>query len=206
MSIKTNMRKGVVEKLKALNLDACEDSHERLAAICRTVNNPNFGWTLGACEVLRGRLIYLLRGDSDDADASEDDGPAVPCAAGRADDRERHQQPTEDVDPDVMSLSVRTFEMDTPKGVAAKVLEEAAEAFAAWQEANSCCLNGYVLGATCKSCALIADTISCQEHEALADELADVVQVVCNLAARYGIDMGAAMRRCERRQHERGRL
>lgn len=200
MSVKTIMRKGVVERLKTLNLDAYEDSTARLAAICRTVNNPNFGWTAGACEVLRERLIYLLGGFVDDADTSEDDGPAVPCAAGRADCGERHQQPIEDVNPDVMSLSVRTFEMDTPKDVATKVLEEAAEAFAAWQMVDECRFDAH---GTCKDCT-IGDCVSC--HTALADELADVVQVVCNLAARYGINMGAAMRRCEQRQRERGRL
>lgn len=199
MSVKTIMRKGVVERLKVLNLDAYEDSHERLAAICRTVNNPNFGWTAGACEVLRELLIYLLGGHVDDADTSEDGGPTVPCAACGANCHECHQQqPTKDVDPDVMSLSVRTFEMGTPKDVATKVLEEAAEAFAAWQMIDGCGSPSQCTACEVREC--------CEEPLRLADELADVVQVACNLAARYGIDMGAAMKRCEQRQRERGRL
>lgn len=189
------------------------DSAERLAALCDAVVHPRFGWTLGACEDLRLYLIRLIGGVDDDGDASKDDGPTVPCAAGRADCGERHQQPTKDVDPDVMSLSVRTFELDTPKAVATKVLEEAAEAFAAWQQVDACCFGGEefrdtptVEGGTCKGCMLWARAVPCQEYTTLADELADVVQVVCNLAARYGIDMAAAMERCERRQRERGRL
>ena len=40
----------------------------------------------------------------------------------------------------------------------------------------------------------------------LADEIADVIQVACNLAYRYGIDVAEAMRRCTERQRARGRL
>lgn len=190
-------RRFAIEMLKAMDLDAYEDSHERLSAICMTVLNPKFGWTLGACEELRERLIYLLGGYGDDADASDHTGYGVFGTTCGVDCGERHQQPTEAVDPDVMSLSVRTFELGTPKDVALKVLEEAAEAFAAWQEVDA-------WGDSpeqCNNC-----TTGCLSRIKFTDELADVVQAACNLAARYGIDMGAAMRRCEQRQRERGRL
>ena len=38
-----------------------------------------------------------------------------------------------------------------------------------------------------------------------ADEIADCVTACCNLAARYGIDMQAAVERVERKNRERGR-
>ena len=43
--------------------------------------------------------------------------------------------------------------------------------------------------------------------ELLVDECADVIQATCNLLAAIGVeDMTGAMRRCEERQRERGRL
>ena len=39
----------------------------------------------------------------------------------------------------------------------------------------------------------------------LADEVADVIQAACNLASRYGLDVAAAMVRCEERNRARGR-
>ncbi len=86
-------------------------------------------------------------------------------------------------------LSVHPFEMGTPKESAVKVLEEAAEAFGAWQEYKA---YWYV----CDDCELLRN---------MADELADTIQAACNLAARYDIDLSAAMERCEERNRERGR-
>lgn len=83
-------------------------------------------------------------------------------------------------------LTVHPFEMDVPKRAALKPLEEASEVFAAWQALERS--NG--------------DPAALTE---LADEIADVVQAACNLAARYGIDMAAAMERCEERNRKRGR-
>jgi len=80
-------------------------------------------------------------------------------------------------------LGVRTFEMGTDKEAALKPLEEAAEAYAAWQEYEAC------------------DFL----REEFADEIADCVQACCNLAERHGIDLEAAMERCERRNRDRGR-
>lgn len=72
------------------------------------------------------------------------------------------------------------------KQQACKVLEEAAEVFGAWQKYD---------GELCSTYWL----------EPLADEIADVIQAACNLAHRYGIDVAAAMQRCEARNRERGR-
>ena len=40
----------------------------------------------------------------------------------------------------------------------------------------------------------------------LADEIADTIQALANLAHKYGIDLARAMERCSERQRERGRL
>lgn len=82
-----------------------------------------------------------------------------------------------------MRFEVKTFKVGTPKDGAKKIPEEAAEAFAEWVA-----LNGSLVSST-----------------KLADELADCIQACCNLAARYDIDMEAAMRRCEVRNRARGR-
>ena len=87
---------------------------------------------------------------------------------------------------DEYTLTVRPFHMDAPKQAALKPLEESAEAFGAWQSLERA--NGDHAALT-----------------ALADEIADVVQAACNLAARHGIDMAAAMERCEERNRWRGR-
>lgn len=97
-----------------------------------------------------------------------------------------------------MNLRVETFQMPcTDKEQAVKVLEEAAEAFGAWQRAQdkSAELVMNIYGISMRDCYL---------HD-LADELADVIQASCNLAARYGLDMTDAMARCHLRNKERGR-
>lgn len=87
-------------------------------------------------------------------------------------------------------LKVRTFIMGEPKESAVKVLEEAAEVFGAWQDYEDT-HEEY-------------DSHSWATRD-LADEIADVIQAACNLAARYDIDLSAAMVRCEERNRERGR-
>lgn len=98
-----------------------------------------------------------------------------------------------------MILKVATFDTHcTGKEQAVKVLEEAAEAFGAWQTFRAVSL----LAGMC-----LADAESLENTEInLEDELADVITAACNLAERYNLDMKAAMERCEQRNHERGRL
>lgn len=85
---------------------------------------------------------------------------------------------------DTYILSITTFHMGTDKEAALKPLEEAAEVFGAWQDYQRFCM--------------VSETI-------IADEIADTIQACCNLAKRYGIDLQAAMKRCQERNRERGR-
>lgn len=96
---------------------------------------------------------------------------------------------------------VRAFQGAVPdKAQALKVLEEAAEVFGAWQEAEISKtayaepeereVNGYAFG----------------YGEVLLDEIADTIQASCNLAAALGVtDLTPYLARCEERNRERGR-
>ena len=89
-----------------------------------------------------------------------------------------------------MKLSdVAVFDDVKPdKAQALKVLEEAAEVFAAWQDYD-------------RARHKIDDRL------ALVSELADVIQAAANLAWAVGIeDMREPMAACERRNRERGRI
>lgn len=92
-----------------------------------------------------------------------------------------------------IKLTVRTFRMGTDKAAALKPLEEAAEVFGAWQEYDRW------LGID------ISEKYRIEERTMLADEIADCIQACVNLADRYGIDLQAAMDRCEERNVKRGR-
>ena len=102
-------------------------------------------------------------------------------------------------------LCIHPFEMGDGKEAALKPLEEAAETFAAWQNctpfdmepASSLELNGHSVLLWVKQKKI--------RRKMLADEIADTIQAACNLAARYDIDLGAAMERCETRNRDRGR-
>ena len=101
-----------------------------------------------------------------------------------------------------VNLTVRTFRMGTVKEVALKPLEEAAEVFGAWQ-----CLGETAWGDLER---IIKDNAPIDFENRLklgvfADEIADCIQACVNLADRYGIDLPAAMERCEARNRERGR-
>ena len=85
---------------------------------------------------------------------------------------------------DTYILSITTFHMGTDKEAALKPLEEAAEVNGAWQDFQ---------------------TFFMVSRTNLADEIADTIQACCNLAKRYGIDLQAAMKRCQERNRERGR-
>lgn len=75
---------------------------------------------------------------------------------------------------------------------ALKPLEEAAEAFGAWQ-----------LLQTAKT---VSETAVEDARRRVVEECADVIQAAVNLAAAMGVeDMSAAMLACYRRNHERGR-
>ena len=83
---------------------------------------------------------------------------------------------------DTYILSITTFHMGTGKEAALKPLEEAAEIYGAWQSLDK----KFLL-------------------DPFADEIADTIQACCNLAKRYGIDLQAAMKRCQERNSKRGR-
>jgi len=83
-----------------------------------------------------------------------------------------------------IKLSINTFLLGTSKDAAKKLPEEAAEAFAEF---------------------IILEETEQQDTTRLADEIADTIQACVNLANRYGIDLQAAMERCEKRNRERGR-
>ena len=99
---------------------------------------------------------------------------------------------------DMVTITVRTFRMGSDRDAAMKVLEEASEAREAWQCRESV-LALAARGMEPMACA--ADDAS----DALADELADCITACCNLAARHGLDLPAAVRRVEARNRERGR-
>lgn len=83
-----------------------------------------------------------------------------------------------------IKLSINTFLLGTSKDAAKKLPEEAAEAFAEF---------------------IILEETEQQDTTRLADEIADVIQAACNLAARYDIDIDSAMKRCTERNLARGR-
>lgn len=86
-------------------------------------------------------------------------------------------------DDSMQTLTVRPFVRDSDKDGARKVVEEAAEAFSAWEDIGTFGMPSYYL----------------------ADELADTITACVNLAHRYHIDLQAALVRVEERNRERGR-
>ena len=94
---------------------------------------------------------------------------------------------------DEITITVHPFRMGTDKEAALKPLEEASEVRAAWQEYNRWLSFD------------VDDKYREDERINLANEIADCIQASVNLAARYGIDLSAAMLRCEERNRERGR-
>lgn len=86
-------------------------------------------------------------------------------------------------DDSMQTLTVRPFVRGSDKDVAHKVVEEAAEAFSAWEDIGTFGMPSYYL----------------------ADELADTITACVNLAHRHSIDLQAALIRVEERNRERGR-
>lgn len=100
-------------------------------------------------------------------------------------------------------LNVHTFVMGTDKEAAVKVLEEAAEVYAAAQRIRECEERE---STTCRLEAYPnVKQVDCQLYVDLADELADCIQICCNLAKRYCINLQTAMDRCHEKNHSRGR-
>ena len=95
---------------------------------------------------------------------------------------------------------VRCFEGVAPdKAQALKPLEEAAEAFAAWQEWDRYHSAHAVFDGPKAECAKAMKAC-------IVDECCDVIQATCNLLAALGVtDLTDAMAACERRNQERGR-
>ena len=89
----------------------------------------------------------------------------------------------DETDDSMQTLTVRPFVRGSDKDVAHKVVEEAAEAFSAWEGIDKFGMPAYYL----------------------ADELADTITACVNLAHRYDIDLQAALIRVEERNRERGR-
>ena len=99
-----------------------------------------------------------------------------------------------------MELTVHTFRADcTGKEAALKPLEEAAEAYAAWQD-----LQVARIGACLAALGDLED-LEDEVLEGLADEIADCVTACANLAERYGLDLQAALDRVEAYNRNRGR-
>lgn len=90
--------------------------------------------------------------------------------------------------------TVRVFDalIGDCKPQALKVLEEESEVVEAWK--------GY------DEDRKVSEELGSAAKILLADELADVVQAACNLAFVCGIDMRAALDRCEQRNMVRGRI
>lgn len=88
---------------------------------------------------------------------------------------------------------VRPFPViEDSKAQALKPLEEAAEAFGAWQ--------------LLQTAETVSETVAEDARRRVVEECADVIQAAVNLAAAMGVsDMTSAMLACYRRNHERGR-
>lgn len=104
-------------------------------------------------------------------------------------------------------MAVRTFRHGTDKEAALKPLEEAAEVYSAWQDAAYTCDEGFLKNGCCSPQGSVPCTEVgyCCMMDDLADELADTITACANLAARYGIDLQAALDRVEAHNRERGR-
>lgn len=104
---------------------------------------------------------------------------------------------------------VATFrDLRPDKAQAAKPLEEAAEALAAWQEWSARRRARDARGMVADEREARALEISLEEAERrLVDECCDVIQAAVNLCAAVGVtDLTVPMYRCECRNRERGRL
>lgn len=105
-----------------------------------------------------------------------------------------------------MNLEVNTFSLGSDKDAALKPLEEAAEVFGAWQRLYDAQTEyGYVGVDGDYSNEFEAFSRYESGRRSLAYEIADCLTALCNLAARFGLDMQEAVVEVERRNRERGR-
>ena len=105
-----------------------------------------------------------------------------------------------------MKLEVNTFSLGSDKDAALKPLEEAAEVFAAWQRLYDAQIEYGCVGVDGDySNEFEAFFRYDFERRSLAYEIADCVTALCNLAARFGLDVQEAVVEVERRNRERGR-
>ena len=105
-----------------------------------------------------------------------------------------------------MNLEVNTFSLGSDKDAALKPLEEAAEVFAAWQRLEEAQIEyGHVGMDGDYSNEFEAFSRYESGRRSLAYEIADCVTALCNLAARFGLDVQGAVVEVERRNRERGR-
>lgn len=102
-----------------------------------------------------------------------------------------------------VTIVIRPFRMGTDKDAALKPLEEAAEIYAAWQNLDG--LLDYISIVKMETPHMAKYLNADSEKYDLADEIADTITACCNLAARYGLDLQAAIDRVEERNRERGR-
>lgn len=94
-------------------------------------------------------------------------------------------------------IGVRSFDMGTDKEAALKPLEEAAEAFGAWQNLDGYKRNKYVMG---EAMAALRSSV--------VYECADVIQATCNLLSRLDVaqaELDEAMRAVHESNARRGR-
>jgi NTP pyrophosphatase (non-canonical NTP hydrolase) len=100
-----------------------------------------------------------------------------------------------------VKLSVHPFTMGTDKEAALKPLEEAAELYSEWQALDFC----LAMTPHCRTCETDEGIHGCAFKADLADEIADTIQACVNLAARYSLNLDAALERVEKRNIARGR-
>ena len=98
--------------------------------------------------------------------------------------------------------TIQTFPHAEPdKAQALKILEESAEVFSAWENLCKKSTGEEFCARYCSHmpyCSLVRHVV---------DELADTIQACANLATALGVDdMRRAMKACEARNRERGRL
>lgn len=89
------------------------------------------------------------------------------------------------------------------KAQVVKIAEEEHEIFSAWEKFHKCTDDSN----ECGHCRFVNNfAFTCPRYD-LINECADAIEAICNLLAAIGVDdMRDAMRACEARNRERGRL